>query len=106
MTTQRLHTMVIPIQFRCDYQGRQAQIDLSDLSDYKIDSILKATLVTRAYIPMIIGRFPEFNMITLEWNEPGDFMLIPGPIINEMVEFQYTSKVLDREQKLNDLGLI
>lgn len=103
MTTQRLHKMAIPIQFRCDYSGRQAQIDLSD---YDMDSVIKVTLLARPWIPVIVGHFPEFDMITLEWHETGDFMLIPGPIINEMVELQYTSKVLDREQKLNDLGVI
>lgn len=96
---------VISVDFTCSHYARFSTIRKPELADYVI-SVNPITWSSLGDIRLPNDREPSDSLlINLRWFEAGSANAKLGGILTLPVEISYTSKALDRQNKLDELGV-
>lgn len=104
MIKPNVYKEVISVDFTCSHYARFSTIRKPELADYVISVI--PTWCTLGDLRLPKDREPSDSLlINLRWFESGSSNAKLGGILTLPVEISYTSKALDRKEKLDQLGV-
>lgn len=110
----RIRKLVTTIEFKCSNAMRTAKLSLSEMDMCEIFCVRPLTPGWRSDSNIILSEsmakhFKEFiisdDIINLRWFDGMSGEIKQDGVVELKVEITYTSKVLDREKKLELLGI-